>query len=139
MARFLFPLGCSLFGWGDRLGEQPAEKPEPTTSAAAEVGSPSNNSAASPSPVATTPQGVPSSIVESVLKDLEFFPYVIVVPPAAGDQLGEGETAILPLRSLDQWLDREMAKRLGSRAVPTVSSVQLELDITSDPVVGRGQ
>jgi hypothetical protein len=80
---------------------------------------------------------MPSTIVQKVLKDLEFFPYVIVVPPTAGDQLGEGGTAILPLRSLDQWLDREMAKRLGSHAVPTVSSVQIEMDITSDPVVGR--
>jgi hypothetical protein len=71
------------------------------------------------------------------LKDLDFFPYVVVVPPGSGNQLGEGETAILPLRSLAQWLDRETSKRLAATATPVLSSLEMTLELGSDPALGR--
>jgi hypothetical protein len=86
---------------------------------------------------APLPSASASGIVEKVLKDLEFFPYVIVVPPGAGNQVGADGTAILPLQSLDAWLDQEVAKRLGHSGAASVTSVDLELDLGSDPVLGR--
>lgn len=85
----------------------------------------------------STTKPSPGGIVEKVLKDLDFFPYIVVVPPGSGSQIDADGTAIVPLKSLDAWLNQEVAKKIGQSSGSSVTSLDMALDISADPVAGR--
>lgn len=77
------------------------------------------------------------SPVRQLLGELDFFPSVIVVPPADLQRFDEAGTVIIPKKSLDSWLENQVSERIRDQAPATITSVDLEIQIDEDPAPGR--
>lgn len=126
---------CALFA-------QPTEASPPSSASAGPESAPATpiDGAA---PAVTTPAVPPKPDVSKpppdLLKFLDQFPYVIVVPRENDIRQIEKGSIIVPADSLEKWRENELAKRNRIQDQATITSADFTIELDGDPVKGRAR
>jgi hypothetical protein len=74
-----------------------------------------------------------------LLKFLEHFPYVIVVPQESDIRQIDKGSIIVPADSLDKWRENELVNRNRQQEQATITSADFAIELDGDPVTGRAK
>ena len=127
--------------------------PTPTTPAPASTEPTPTPTTPAPAPAATTPApatppsvptpepekaGVPKPAAD-LLKYLDYFPYVIVVPQENDIRRLEQGSIIIPADSLEKWRENELTNRNRTQERSTITSADFTIDLDGDPAKGKAR